>query len=354
MAENGEDMAADRTDTVLSRKARAARAQTEARVMSPARGLRLALERAVARLLSLPLAVTGIERLVADPASVPEMIADGALMMLVDGPEGADRGALAIDPGLTAALVEAQTTGTVGAGASSARAPTRTDAALCAPLFDAVLTRFAANMEDGPDAAWTVGHATGPMQAAPHLVRAALMAERYHVFRVSLGLGEGGREGGFVMALPVVAAAATEDGTPPAARPPDPRWQARVLGTRIHLDAVLCRIEMPVSEVMALRPGDTLPIAREALHEVALDPGDGRAAARARLGQMRGRRALRLSAAPASDNGGTAPHEWIAAGLGSKHAAPPQAPDAAGPEAPRDHPPPAAEPALPRRGRSAR
>jgi flagellar motor switch protein FliM len=315
-------MASDKADPVLRRKAKAARAQIEARVMSPARGLRLALERTAARALSMPLGVLGTERLVADPASLLEMVAEGALLMSLDGPEGAAHGALALDPALTAALVEAQTTGTVAPRATPGRAPTRTDAALCAPVFDAVLARFAANMAAGPDAGWTGGHATGSMQAAPHALRAMLTADRYHVFRVSVKLGEAGREGAFVLALPVVVAASADtDGTVAAALP-DPRWQARVLGTTVRMDAVLCRLELPLAEVLALKPGDVVPIAREALRDVALEPGTRRTVARAGLGQMGGRRALRLTAAAPGGAGGDGSHEWIAAGLSASGDAP--------------------------------
>ena len=310
-------MASDKADTVLRRKTRAAPAKTEARAMTPARGLRLALERAAARALALPVNVTGVERLTADPASLAEMITDGALLMLLEGADGEGCGALALDPALTAALVEAQTTGTMapGAAAPGARMPTRTDAALCAPVFDTVLGRFAANLADGPDAGWTAGFTTGSMLTAPHALRARLASDSYHVFRASMSLGEAAREGGFVMALPVVDTAAADDEPAAGAGAPDARWQARVLGTRLRLDAVLCRIEMPLSEVLALKPGDVLPIAREALREVTLEPGAAAVTTQARLGQMGGRRALRLTVAPTPGTASEGQQQWTAARL---------------------------------------
>lgn len=315
-------MAADRENQVLRRKAQAAREQLEARVMSAPRALRLALERSADEVLQNPLMVAGTDRFTADPASLPEMVPEGALVLLLQGPQDAT-GALIMDPGIAAAVVEVQTTGTIGAGEAASRPLTRIDAALSAPLIDAVLDRFASNLADGPDAYWSSGFASGAMLDTPRSLPIALTAARYHVFRVALRVGQAGREGTVLMALPVPEQPALREDASPGAVAPDPRWQVRILGTHIRLDAVLCRIEMPLSQVLALRQGDVLPIAQDALRDVRLEAGARRPAARARLGQMGGRRALRLTVVAPQGAAETPQGDWVSTGF----SAPVEAPD---------------------------
>lgn len=307
-------MVSDRENPVLRRKARVARDQLEARVMSAPRALRLAMEQAADIVLHQPLAVTGTERFIADPASLPDMVPDGALVLLLDGPQAAN-GALIIEEEIATGVVEALTTGEVLATGGASRALTRTDAALSEPLIDSVLDRFARNLANGPDAHWSAGFVVGAMQDAPRVLRTALAAARYHVFRVALKLGDAGREGGVVMALPIPEEPTSRDASSLGDAQPDPQWKDRILGTQIRLDAILCRLEIPLSQVMGLRPGDVLPIAQDALRDVHLETGARRPVARCRLGQMGGRRALRLTAGGPQTSADPQQADWVSGGF---------------------------------------
>ncbi len=282
--------------------------------MSAPRALRLALERASDSVLKQPLVVAGTERLTADAASLPDLVAEGALVLLLAGPQAAT-GAIMLEPAIANGIVEAQTTGTIGVAEGPMRAMTRIDAALSVPLLDAALDRFASNLADGPDAHWSTGFASGEMLEAPRALRIALTEERYHVFRVALRLGEEGRAGGMVMALPIKDAPTSCDSAAQDDAPVDPRWQDRILGAHIRLDTVLCRIELPLSQVLTLSPGDVLPVAADALRDVRIEAGTRRPVARGRLGQLGGRRALRLMVKAARTVREPPQEEWVPGGF---------------------------------------
>jgi len=282
--------------------------------MSAPRALRLALERASDTVLKQPLVVDGTERLTADAASLPDLVAEGALVLLLAGPQAAT-GAIILEPAIAKGIVEAQTTGTIGVAEGPARTMTHIDAALSVPLLDAALDRFANNLADGPDAHWSAGFASGEMLDARRALRIALTAERYHVFSVALRLGEAGRAGGMVMALPIKDPPASCDAGAQNHAPVDPRWQNRILGAHIRLDSVLCRIELPLSQVLTLSPGDVLPVAADALRDVRIEAGTRRPVAYARLGQMGGRRALRLMVKVPRTVSEPPQEDWVSGGF---------------------------------------
>ena len=71
--------------------------------------------------------------------------------------------------------------------------------------------------------------------------------------------------------------------------------EASVLQAPAELRAVLHRLTLPLSAVSALKPGDTVPIPRDALDQTVLEVGETSVKVRMRLGQMNGMRAVRLA-----------------------------------------------------------
>ena len=68
----------------------------------------------------------------------------------------------------------------------------------------------------------------------------------------------------------------------------------QVMQTEARLGAILHRVTLPLGAVMALLPGEILPLPAAALGHVVVEGVDGRPLATGKLGQNRGMRAVRL------------------------------------------------------------
>ncbi len=261
--------------------------------MSPQRALRLALEKTADEDLSLALTVSSSERTKADHAGLIALIPDAMMLILIDGPDGAT-GMVALDAAILASLIEVQTMGQVLSRPAPVRALTRTDAALATPLVDGVLTRVTGHLSDHPDRHWACGYRFGAMIEDRRSLGLALTAPDYHVFRLPLDIGPGIRMGEMVLALPVRPDPAVVAGV---AEQVDPsrQLQDRVLAAPARLDAILCRLHLPLSEIGALSVGDVLAVPQDAIREISIEVAGARRLATARLGKLDGLRALRLN-----------------------------------------------------------
>ena len=192
----------DRTD-VLRRKARSGREEHQARVMSPTRALRLAMARSADELFEMALAVSSIKLEQVSQAEALAAFSDENLLMVLDGPQGAI-GAASVEIPILAGLIEMQTMGRVLPGAAETRAPTQTDAALVAPLLDASLEGFVENLDGTAEARWAEEVRFGARVESARMLSLLVEAADFHLFRLNVALGEGAKEGGIVIALPVL------------------------------------------------------------------------------------------------------------------------------------------------------
>ncbi|RXV62761.1 flagellar motor switch protein FliM [Roseovarius sp. A46] len=301
-------MAEQRQASVIRRKTRAAREGADRRVMSPVRALRLALARAADTLLDLPLVVATVEQCRVEAGEVESTLGTEGLYLLLDGAAGA-RAAMRLCPGLVAALVEVQTTGRVRPGEVRARAPTRTDAAMVAPLVDALLSGFDDGMgESGADQAARGFHFGDRVEDARALAL-LLVAPEFDFFRLTVDLGPGLRTGRLDLLLPPAPPVPARD-VAPAGRGAPARDLENVAA--VALDAVLARIRVPLRAAMAFKVGQRLEVARDTLGKVRLVGAGGHVAAEGRLGRRDGWRALRL-AGTGADEGDEAPRATPAA-----------------------------------------
>lgn len=281
-------------NSVIRRMAQVARDGFESREMSPAKALRLALGRAVDTLFDLGVTVATVEQLRFPLAEVGLSLNDEGLLVLLDGPGGA-RGALCLDPQFLAGLIEVQTTGAVRPGVVRPRAATRTDAAMVAPLIDAVLTEFDSQMSRGIEGYVPRGFSFGDMVEDLRGLSLALVAPDFDLLRLTVDLGPGAKTGRLDLVLPVElppACAATARG---ASAEGAARLGEVVISAPVVLDAVMARLRLPLRDVWAFKPGDLVPIPRESLGEMQLLGTKGHVVALAKLGQMNGWRALRLT-----------------------------------------------------------
>lgn len=299
-------MTAAAGQTVMRRKAGAGRRAPAAPPMTPEKALGQALARAAQELLALPLRVVSVTEARMTLADLPEALEDRALLALLDGP-AAGLGLMVLSPPVLSALLEMRMMGRLAASAPAARRPTRTDAAMAADVIDAGLAGFEAALAGDAALIWAGGFRYGSFLEDPRPLPLILEDTGYRVFRLALELGSGSaaREGGVLLALPAegrgqlgapaedAAAAPAPGEAPQPAGWPD-RLEQALMAAPAQLEAVLARLTLPIGEILALQPGATLPLPEGALEQLRIEGPGGRLLARARLGQHRGFRAVRL------------------------------------------------------------
>lgn len=291
-------------DGVIRRKVLAARGDMADGGPGADRGWRLALARAARDHLKAPLEVTRLTQLRAGLAEVLEAPPDRALVVVLEGPaEGL--GMLALGPEVFQSMVEILTIGRVAAQPAGPRKATRTDAAMLAPLLDAALV----DLEDGlamePDLVWAGGWRYASFLDDPRPLGLMLEDFAYRVVTAEVDIAAGARQGRVILALP-----AEGKGRRPRAIPSGDAREGAVAERRfsealsetlgaseVRIEAVLTRVSLPLSRIMALGLGDELVLHSAALDRISLEGLDGRKMAEGRLGQNRGVRAVRLSAA---------------------------------------------------------
>lgn len=264
--------------------------------VSCAGALRRALGQAARELAGLQLTVGRPVQTRQSLAELLEQMEATSLLAIVEGP-GEALGLVVLDPGLTAALVEMQTTGMLAAHpAAAGRRPTRVDAAMCAPVIDAMLggAEGALSMAADPAARdWSRGYRYASFLDTPAALVLLLEDVTYSVLSAGVTMGEGDRAGRVMVCLPTRR---PESADPPPASGRAGAMERVVMAAPARLRAVLHRRPTGLGQLAALRPGMVLTLPRAALEAVALESADGRRMATARLGQSRGFRALRLGA----------------------------------------------------------
>ena len=292
-------MASQDHEKVIHRKARPSRDGCESRAMSQAKALRLSLARAADTLFDLALTVATVEQQRVPLGQIDTALQEDGLILLLDGSGGA-RGAVCLDQQMMAALIEVQTTGRVRKGTAQPRQPTRTDAAMMAPLVDALMDGIDTEMGAERDGYQPRGFCFGDRVDDLRSLALTLDAPDYDHFRVTVDLGPGAKTGQIDLLLPARADPPKRPAASDRTAPDTAQMGDVVLSAPIVLDAVLARITLPLRAACALEPGQTLPIDRETLGAAQLLAAGGHLVAEARLGQVHGWRALRLVSAPAA------------------------------------------------------
>lgn len=270
------------------------RARDEARgdKRSILRALRLALARSAARSLDLPVSVIGARQARCAGSEVAATLEDDRLFLLLAGP-GNTVGLASIDRGCLAAIIQQQTMGQVFAEEPARRPFTGTDAAMVAPLIDAVLPR-AAELADVPaDRQCLSGVGYCGRARDRHEAVMAMDHDRYRLFDLTLEFAGGVCQGKLSLALPDLPAPPPETIGPDA---PPRQGLDRAFGVvRADLTAVIARVRLPLSGFAAMKPGDLVPLVENRLDRTEVVSVAGNQVATARLGQSRGMRALRFN-----------------------------------------------------------
>lgn len=255
------------------------------------RAVRLSLSRAAKQELSLQLAVLGVRQARQGQADLADGLNPSWLAILLDGPDQ-QPGALCLDTAFVRAVVQHQTMGKVLAQPESERRFTATDAAMTAPLIDAMLDQLGA-AEDASDAGLSLmGFGFGARVASTDDLLLSLTAEWYRRFQVTADLGGGAVQGQMVLILPECAP--SEDAQTDAA-PAGPALGESFGVVRAELTAVLCRLRLPLNDLAGLRGGDVIPLPLDKFDQTELVTLNGEVVALCRLGQLAGMRAVRAN-----------------------------------------------------------
>ena len=261
--------------------------------LTASRAVRLAVTRAAATAIGLTLTAQSVAEEVMTLDDLIDALSEEDLLVALEGADG-PAGLLACDRGFVAAMGEVQTTGDVLARPVPERALTGADLSLARPLLHRLMEELAETTPRTALDGWADGTSIGQRFAEARRVAFHLKDGHFRLMRVSLDFGVEGRGGELLIALPV------RDMTMPAPRPKAPAldWEkdfkAAVMGAPARLDAVLHKVQVPLSRITTLEIGDVISLAGCSVGSVRLVAPDGKTVARARLGQIAGQIAVRV------------------------------------------------------------
>ncbi len=272
------------------------------------RAFRLALARAARDELALPLDIGALQDMRVSLAELIEGLAERSLIVVLDLPDGEGLGLFAMEPAVLSGLIAMVTTGRAAAATAPSRRPTRTDAAMVAPLVDAMLTRLASELSGQDDADWAAGWRYASFLEDARPLALLLDDAPFRLLRADVVLAGGAGGGQVRLALPAVAAVRRAAPPPRDDAQTDAEGAAFAAALTRQIEAVPCRIEaelvrltLPLARAMALAPGDVLPLGDATVARMTLRGIDGALLAEGRLGQTRGQRAVRLTLPVAED-----------------------------------------------------
>ncbi|MEP5153415.1 hypothetical protein [Planktotalea sp.] len=209
-------------------------------------------------------------------------------------------GAMCIDPATNTAFVEQQTLGRVNAATSTSRKLTRTDKALALPFSDKFLRLFDKALEGAPTGYWTRGYRTEDAVETRHLMVLLLDASEYRGFEMSSEIAGSDRKSLIRLFLPMkepvqpksLKSNKKDKEKPAKARP---KLRNAALAASVEVDAIMCKITIPLTELHGLKEGQLLPLPKNAAQSAKLQDKIGQTALPVRLGQLHGMRAVRLA-----------------------------------------------------------
>lgn len=275
------------------------------------RGWRLALARATRDAMALDIEFRQLSVTRAGLAEVLDLAPLHALVALLDGPQGG-LGVLMLGPSVTAGLIEMQTLGKLSVQPPPSRKPTRIDAAMVAGVVDRALAGLDQTLAEEADRIWAGGFRYASYLDEVRPLGLMLEEESYRILAAEVALGSSGRSGPVILVLPAVGRGERPEGlTGQGDTAPQftAALAAQVEQAECRLDAVIGRLVLPIGRIMGLAVGDVLDLPQAGLDAITLETREGRRIARARLGQNRGMRALKISLAESPGRSAPPPTE---------------------------------------------
>ncbi len=277
------------------------------------RALRLALTKAANDTVGLVLTVTSTAE---DVQPLDEMLGNLDPQLMLVGLYRADAlvGLMAVDMQLRAAIMEMQTVGQLLSAAADDRAPTGTDKMMCDPVLKEFLTALPEAMISTPLQGWVDGTMLGERIGSARAAGLILQDDSYRSLRLNVDLSVADRQGQVLIVLPLLPAPSVA----PTTVDEKPNWDmlfpAAVEAAPAELEALLHRFDMPIAQARSLQVGQVIPLAGCSVNSVRLLASDGKQVGTAKLGQLGGKRAVRIEAPPRPQMG-ELPNAAISQGL---------------------------------------
>lgn len=261
---------------------------------SAAAKFRRALEKAADDVASLSVSVLGIAEEEIDADCISETATDGWVILgLSAGDDAGLIGLCCLDPFMRSALLEMQTMGGLLPARDQERGVTATDSTLCLPFALTLLAGL--RSADFRGDRWSVPDArlrpVSDLRAAGLLLRQGVL----RTWRVSLEVGGTEQQTEILLAL-------RQSDRSPEARDQtrsDAAWKdamkASLDAAPTRINAVLTRMPMMLSDVNTFEIGQLMQLSGVTLEGLRVESGCGAFIAKAKLGQVSGRRAIRLT-----------------------------------------------------------
>jgi flagellar motor switch protein FliM len=173
-----------------------------------------------------------------------------------------------------------------------------------AGFIDTALAGLEVALADEADLVWAGGFRYASFLDDPRPLGLLLEDIAYRVLLTEVSVGGGARTGHILLVLPAVGRGVR----PRAALHAVPEAVAshafaadlaeQIEGAPCALDAVIHRLQCPLSSVIALQVGDVLPLGMASVDKIGFEGLDGQRVAEGRLGQNSGMRAVRLALRP--------------------------------------------------------
>ncbi len=257
----------------------------------------LALARAVQEEMGVPLRLVNFRIGRCSLAELVELLPEPSLICALDEGAGESTGVAILEAGLMAAMVEGLTTGAVTvAERGAARRPTRTDAALLAPVIDHALAGFEAGAAEAGLSDWARGFRFAATVDGGRGLSLMLEDVIYRLLEAEVDLAAGARSGKVLLAVPEGRASVATIDRPASDARFSQDLAKQVGGAAVRLDAVLMRISLPLGVVMGLQVGQELALPQAEIGRIAMEGLDGRKVGGGRLGRQGNQRAIRLVA----------------------------------------------------------
>ena len=287
-------------DTHTSILRRMTSPQTDEVAQSPlttSRAVRMAMRKAAHETLGLVVSVTEVEETVQPLDDMLAGLAD-ELMMVALRRQSRDVGLIALDMQMRAAVVELQTAGQVSERAPDIRVATSTDKQMNDPLLQAFLQDLSLSVAGTEFEGWLDG--LSHHDIVRDIRAAALLLEDrdYRILRMNVDLGVEGRAGSVVIALPLSSVVVPPEAPIPAKVAWNPAFHQSVSIAPSVFDVELHRFRISLAEAEALQVGQVLPLPGCTVSSARLVALDGKVTLPAKLGQIGGKRAVRIEQAP--------------------------------------------------------
>lgn len=270
--------------------------QTQDVAQSPltsSRAVRMALTKAAHDSVGLVAAVKSVDEVVLPLEEMLAGLTTGLMLIALHRNEQM-AGLIAMDMQMRAAVAEMQTVGQLSDKAAEDRSATGTDKRMCDPLLRAFLTALPNAVMGTEFEGWLDG--VSHHEIVPTVRNAGLVLDdrEYRILSLTVDLGTAGRSGQIILVLPISILA----GPPSIEVREDVDWatvfHAAVSAAPMTLNAELHRFTVPLSLADSLQVGETLALPGCTVSSVRLRASDGQLVRHAKLGQVGGKRAIRI------------------------------------------------------------